>query len=63
MTFRFVAGGLSPVRVYKSPPALPGWFSRWVEQARIRQRERALEGMEIETRVRAEIDAARAHRC
>lgn len=40
---------------------IAAWIARWVENARIRQQERALQVlMELDPRVRAEIDAAAA---
>lgn len=37
------------------------WIARWIDRVRIRQQERALEAlMELDPRVRAEIDAASA---
>jgi len=45
----------------KAPGRFATWIARWVESYQIRQQERAFELlMEVDPRVRAEVDAARA---
>ncbi len=60
-------GGLGRVNTNgRAKPAQPrgpvaAWIARWVERMQVRQQERALQAlMELDPRVRAEVDAAAA---
>ena len=54
-------GGNERARPAKARGRFAAWIARWVESYRIRQQERAFELlMEMDPRVRAEVDAAAA---
>ncbi len=54
-------GGNERAKPAKARGAMSAWIARWVESARARQQERALQVlMDLDPRVRAEVDAAAA---
>ena len=54
-------GGSERAKPAKARGRVAAWFARWVESYQIRQQDRAFEAlMNVDPRVRAEIDAASA---